>query len=79
MPILLILQRVLFANRIRVKMVALASMTESTNAFARINIMEKPAQVSVIAVMDQHKIYVHNLLYSGSVTLYSIIHLLYLY
>jgi len=45
-----ILQRVLSASEIRVNMEAFASMTESTDAVARIIILEKPANVSVIAV-----------------------------
>ena len=32
-------------------------MTDSTDAVARIGIMEKPAQVSVIAVIYNHNIY----------------------
>ena len=54
-------------------------MTDSTDAVARISIMEKPVQVSFIAVMYNYKIYFHNLLYSGSVTLYTVIPLLSLY
>ena len=54
-------------------------MTDSTNAIAKIGIMEKPANVSVTAVTYNYKIYFHNLLYSGSVTLYIIIPLLSLY
>ena len=53
----MVLQRVLFANKIRVNMEALACMTDSTDAVARIGIMEKPAQVSVIAVIYNHNIY----------------------
>ena len=68
MPISLILQRVLSARLIRVNMEAVASTMESTNAVARMIIMEKPATVSVIAVMYNYKIYFHNILHSGSVT-----------
>ena len=75
-PILLILQRVLSASQIRVNMEAFASMTESTDAVARRIILGKPANVSVIAVMYNYKIYFHNLLYSGSVTLYNVVPLL---
>ena len=46
----------LYANEIRVNMVAFASITDSTRAIARINIMEKPAQVSIIAVMYNKQI-----------------------
>ena len=77
--ILFILQRVLYASKIRVNMEAFASMTDRTDAVARIIIMEKPAQVSGIAVMYNYNIYFYNLLYSGSVTLYNAISLLYLY
>ena len=49
-------------------MEAPASMTDSTDAVARISIMEKPAQVSDIAVMYNYKIYFHNVQYSESVT-----------
>jgi len=48
---LLILQRMLSARQIPVNMEAFASLSDSTNAVARNIIMEKPAQVSVIAVM----------------------------
>ena len=78
-PILFILQRVLSANQIRVNMEAFASMMECTDAVARIIILEKPALVSVIAVTYNYKVNCHNLLYSGSVTLYSVISLLSLY
>ena len=54
----------LFANEIRVNMGALASMTESTDAVARKIIKEKHANVSVISVMYNYKINVHNFLYS---------------
>ena len=77
--ILFILQRVLYASKIRVNMEAFASMTDRTDAVARIIIMEKPAQVSGIVVMYNYNIYFYNLLYSGSVTLYNAISLLYLY
>ena len=76
---MLILQRVLFAIKIHVNMEALANMTEITNATARIGFMEKPVKVSVIAVMYNYKIYLHNTLYSGNVTLYSVIPLLCVY
>ena len=74
---LFILQRMLSASKIRVNMGAFASMTERTDAVARIIIMEKLAQVSAIAVI--YDIYFHNLLYSGSVTSCNAIPLLYLY
>ena len=48
---LLILQRVLAASQIHVNMEAFASMKESADAVANIIILEKPAHVSVIAVM----------------------------
>ena len=60
-------------------MEAFASMMECTDAVARIIILEKPALVSVIAVTYNYKVNCHNLLYSGSVTLYSVISLLSLY
>ena len=54
-------------------------MTESTDAAARIIILENTADVSVIAVMYNYKIFLFNLLYSGNVTLYNGVPLLYLY
>ena len=68
MPILLFLQRVLSARLIRVNMEAVASTMESTNAVARMIIMEKPANVSVIEVMYNYNMYFHNILHSRSVT-----------
>ena len=58
----------LSASQIRVNMEVFANMTESTDAVARMIILEKPANVSYVAVMYKYKIYFHNLLYSGSVT-----------
>ena len=48
---LLILKIVLFASQIRVHMEPLASMTDSTDAVARILILENTAHVSIIAVI----------------------------
>ena len=64
MPIVLLLQRVLSASQIRVDMEAFASMMDSTDADARVIILEKRANVSFIAVMYNSKICFHNLLYS---------------
>ena len=80
MPILLILQRVLSARQIRVNMEVFASILESILAVARMIILEKPANVSFIAVMyNYNKIYFHNLLHSENVTFYSVVPFLYLY
>jgi len=51
MPILSILQRVLSANQIHVNMGAFVGMTDITNAVARVIMLEKPANVSFIAVI----------------------------
>ena len=55
-PISLLLQRVLSVRQIRVNMEAFASITESTDAVARIIILEKPAHVSVIIVVYNYEI-----------------------
>ena len=60
-------------------MEAFAGMMESTDAVARIIILENPADVSVIAVMYNYKIYFHNLQYSGIATLCNVVPLLSLY
>ena len=54
-------------------------MTESTDAVARMIILEKLANVSFLVVMYNYKIYFHNLLYSESVTLYTVVTLLPVY
>ena len=67
MPIMLLLQRVLYASQIRVDMEAFASMMDSTDADARVIILEKRANVSFIAVMYNYKICFPNHPYSESV------------
>ena len=69
----------LSASQIRVNMEAFASMTESTDAVARMIILEKLANVSFLVVMYNYKIYFYNLLYSQSVTLYTVVTLLPVY
>ena len=64
MPMLLLLQGVLSASQIPVNMEAFVSMTDSTDADARVIILEKRANVSFIAVMYNSKVCFHNLLYS---------------
>ena len=54
-------------------------MTESTDAVARMIILEKLANVSFLVVMYNYKIYFYNLLYSQSVTLYTVVTLLPVY
>ena len=74
--ILLILQRVLSANQIRVHMEPLASMTDSTDAVARILILENSAHVSIIVVIYILIKYIFIMSYivcSGSVTVYYVI------
>ena len=46
---------------------------ESTNAVARMITMEKPANVSVVAIMHNYNMHFHNILHSGSVTLCNIV------
>ena len=56
----------LSASKIRVKMEALASMSDGTHAIARNITSETPVPVSELALMYIYKIYVLNLLCSGS-------------
>ena len=65
---LLIVQRALSASQIRVNMEEFVSMTENTDAVARRIILGKPANVSLIALMCNYKVCVHNLLHPRSVS-----------